>query len=144
MRFWGYLAAKLAAFGLLAYGGGLVLRAILPEPDPFYSEKGGFAHDIWFTFAFLIYALFCAGLLYLIIWDQRYRCRTCLRRLRMPIATGSWSVLFSRPRTEYICAYGHGTLKVEELQITGRQEPDWHPNDNDIWKELFPEEEAKR
>ena len=63
----------------------------------------------------------CAGVLYLIIWDQRYRCRVCLRRLRMPIETGSWGRMlqFGRPRIEYICPYGHGTLKEDELQISG-------------------------
>lgn len=103
-----------------------------------------FAGDLIYTFALILYGLFCVGLVYAIIWDQRYRCRTCLRRLRMPIATGSWkNVLLGPPRTEYICVYGHGTLKFSELQITGRQQPDWQKHDDDIWKELFPVEETK-
>jgi hypothetical protein len=54
------------------------------------------------------------------------------------VASGSWGnmVIFGRPRTQWICAYGHGTLSIEELQITGRQPPDWQPHDDDIWKEL--------
>jgi hypothetical protein len=89
-------------------------------------------------------ALFIAGLTWLVIWDQRYRCRTCLRRLRMPIQTGNWThVLLGAPRTEYICIYGHGTLKVAELQITGRQQPDWEPHE-DMWKELFSTEDTRR
>ena len=38
----------------------------------------------------------------------------------MPIETGSWtnSFLRGRPRLEYICIYGHGTLKVPEEQVT--------------------------
>ena len=62
----------------------------------------------------------------------------------MPVLTGSWTaVLFGAPRTEYICPYGHGTLKVAELQITGRQQPDWQPHE-DIWKELESLEETKK
>ena len=71
-----------------------------------------------------LWFLLCCRHLYLIIWDQRYRCRVCLRRLRMPIETGSWSRMlqFGRPRIEYICPYGHGTLKEDELQISGLAE----------------------
>ena len=51
-------------------------------------------------------------------------------------------VLLGAPRTEYICPYGHGTLQVAELQITGHQEPDWHKHD-DMWKELIAIEESE-
>ena len=103
-----------------------------------------FVTDLSYTFIMLVFWLFGAGLLWLIVLDQRYRCRTCLRRLRMPLHTGSWThVLFGAPKTEYICLYGHGTLKVDELQITGHQNPDWKPNE-DIWKELYSLEETKR
>ena len=37
----------------------------------------------------------------------------------------------------------NGTLKVFELQITGPHPPDWREHE-DIWKELFTEEETKR
>jgi hypothetical protein len=82
--------------------------------------------------------LLCAGALYLIVWDQRRRCRVCLRRLRMPIETGSRSNMlqFGLPRIESICPYGHGTLKEDELQISGRATPEWTPNSDDIWDEL--------
>ncbi|MGP8246086.1 MAG: hypothetical protein ACLQVN_16400 [Bryobacteraceae bacterium] len=82
--------------------------------------------------------LLAAGVGYLIVWDQRYRCRTCLRRLRMPVETGSWGQMlqFGRPRIEYICVYGHGTLRAEELQISGREQPEWTPNSDDYWREL--------
>jgi hypothetical protein len=80
----------------------------------------------------------------LIVQDQRYRCRTCLRKLRSPISAGSWpnSLLLGRPRREYICIYGHGTLKVPEEQITGSGTPDWQPHSEDILKEL--EESSQR
>jgi len=147
IRYWAYLAAKLAvAGGLLAALRALILHA-WPEPQTFMFSSirpDPFAHDLLYTFVMMAFTLFSFGLLWLIVWDQRYRCRTCLRRLRMPILTGSWTrVLFGRPRTEYICPYGHGTLKVEELQITGHQNPDWEPHE-DIWKELYALEEAKK
>jgi len=77
-------------------------------------------------------------MVYLAIWDQRYRCRVCLRRLRMPIETGSWSrmLLFGRPEIEYICTYGHGRLNVSEVQISGSENPEWTPQSNDYWTEL--------
>jgi len=81
--------------------------------------------------------LVSAGLLYLAILDQRHRCRVCLRRLRMPVETGSWSrmLLLGRPRIEYICPYGHGTLTEEELQISGLDNPEWTES-GDMWDEL--------
>jgi hypothetical protein len=99
-----------------------------------------------FTFATLGVGLIGTLLFRLILWDQRRRCRTCLRRLIMPVKTGSWGhmVIFGRPRTEVICPYGHGTLSIEELQITGRQVPDWHPHDGDIWKELESYSQARK
>jgi len=86
----------------------------------------------------MVWFLLAVGALYFIIWDQRYRCRVCLRRLRMPIETGSWSSIlqFGRPRIEYICPYGHGTLKEDELQISGLANADWTPHSDDIWAEL--------
>ncbi len=84
-----------------------------------------------------LWFLVSAGLLYLCVLDQRYRCRVCLRRLRMPIETGSWSrmLLLGRPRIEYICPYGHGTLKEEELHISGSDNPEWTESGN-MWEEL--------
>lgn len=109
-----------------------------------YGGPNPVAQDFAYTFTMLLFTLFAVGLTWAVAWDQRYRCRTCLRRLRMPIQTGSWThVLLGAPRTEYICPYGHGTLKVDDLQITGHLEPDWQPH-ADMWKELFSLEESKK
>ncbi|MBV9940448.1 MAG: hypothetical protein JO150_18250 [Acidobacteriaceae bacterium] len=94
---------------------------------------------MWFTLSMLaLIWLVGMGLTYLALWDQRRRCRTCLRKLIMPIKTGSWGnvVMLGRPTTEMICPFGHGTLYIADLQITGRQYPDWQPHDDNIWKEL--------
>src|SRR5262249_26391622 len=135
MKYWSYLAAKLAVLAGVLFGlRWALVKAIRPRVNLPYEP---FATDLGYTFAFMLFTIFAMGLLWAVIWDQRYRCRTCLRRLRMPILHGSWTgVLLGRPRTEYICPYGHGTLKVEELQITGHDEPDWEPHE-DIWTELY-------
>jgi hypothetical protein len=145
MRYWGYLIAKLCAIAALAYFGAAFLGAAYPAPQPFlYVRQRPFAHDLTYTFVMLGWFLFCMALLYAAILDTRYRCRTCLRRLRMPIKTGSWShVLLGPSKTEYICTYGHGTLKVFEIQSSGPHPPDWQAHD-DIWKELFSSEETRK
>ena len=152
MKYWTYLAAKLAVLAGALYALRWALIKMMPRPEPFsfpnhelvFVPHEPFAQDLGYTFAFMLFTIFAMGLLWAVIWDQRYRCRTCLRRLRMPILRGSWTgVLLGRPRTEYICPYGHGTLKVEELQITGHDEPDWEPHE-DIWTELYSLQDSKK
>ena len=138
MKYWGFLCAKLALAAGLFLTLWLGLEFVLPPPMPFYNYQfARFGQDLPWTTAILLYSLFCLGIVYLVVLDQRYRCRTCLRRLRMPVATGAWDqvLLFGPPRTEYICPYGHGTLKVADLQLTGLEQDDWQPH-SDIWKEL--------
>jgi|SRR5437868_543621 len=146
VRYWAFLLAKLAVAGLLVRMVWSGLRWCFPHPTIFLdSEQNPFPHDLGYTTAVMLFFLFCVGMFYTIVWDQRYRCRTCLRRLRMPMTAGSWPnmLLFGQPRTEYICVYGHGTLKVPEVQISGTS-PDWEPHDDDIWKELEALEESKK
>lgn len=143
MKYWLYLLAKLLVSAGLVLALQFALINVYPLP-PKPLEKFSPAlplrlGDMWFTmFAMLGVWLIGSGLLFAAVWDQRRRCRTCLRRLIMPIQRGSWGnmVVFGRPQTEWICPFGHGTLSIEELQITGRQSPDWQPHDDNIWKEL--------
>jgi hypothetical protein len=97
---------------------------------------------------FMVWFLLAAGTLYIIIRDQRYRCRVCLRRLRMPVETGSrgFMLQLGRPRTEYICPYGHGTLKEEDTATSVLDGPVWTPHSDDIWAELVAagKEDSKR
>ena len=139
MRYWAYFAAKLVAAGALLYGLLASLNWVWPPSPPVFTYvPPRFGYDLAFTLAVLAWFLLCTGTFYLIIWDQRYRCQVCLRRLRMPVETGSWSRMlqFGRPRIEYICPYGHGTLKEDELQISGLENPEWTPHSDDIWEEL--------
>ena len=140
MRYWLYLAAKLATTGAIVFALQVAVEHLFPIPPPtrFGRPPVMFMHDLPFTFAIFAVWLIGAGMFFAVLRDHRGRCRTCYRRLIMPIATGSWGhlVTFGRPRTELICPFGHGTLRIEELQITGRHTPDWQPHDDNIWKEL--------
>ena len=138
MRYWAWFAAKLAVSaagwrGLLA----LVSRMFPPEKDPLAPLNHG-ASFLLCDLALLLCFLLFAGAVYLNILDQRYRCRVCLRRLRMPVEIGSWSAIlqFGRPRIEYICPYGHGTLREDEIHISGHSAAEWTANSDDIWSEL--------
>jgi hypothetical protein len=138
MRYWTYFSAKVVAAGSVLWGLLALLNVIWPPEPSFYSySPGRFGYNLTFTIVVGLWFLLCSGALYLIVWDQRYRCRVCLRRLRMPIETGSWSRMLQlgRPRIEYICPYGHGTLREEELQISGLEGPEWKPH-ADLWDEL--------
>jgi|RhiMethySRZTD1v2_1073278.scaffolds.fasta_scaffold35595_4 hypothetical protein len=139
MRYWSYFAAKLVAAAAVLYGLLAILNWIYPPaPELFAYLPPRFGYDLGYTLFVLVWFLMCTGALYLAIWDQRYRCRVCLRRLRMPVETGSWSRMLQlgRPRIEYICPYGHGTLKEDEFQISGAESPEWTPHSDDLWEEL--------
>jgi hypothetical protein len=152
MKYWGFFLAKLAAAGLAIWGAWVAIAMCFPHSIHFQGnahfeqyDLSPFTHDLGYTVAMMVFFSFSVGLLYLVIWDQRYRCRTCLRRLRMPVTAGSWPnmLLIGQPRTEYICIYGHGTLIVPEVQITGAGGPDWEPHD-DMWTELESIEAGKK
>lgn len=146
MKYWGYLLAKLLAAGAFLWSVGFAIRRLTPRPPTFWNQRQDpFVHDLTYTTLMMLYFLLSIGLLYLVVWDQRYRCRTCVRKLRMPVAAGSWPNMFliGQPRMEYICTYGHGTLKMPEVDLTGPKSPDWQSN-RDMWKELESLEESKR
>src|SRR5689334_9776216 len=138
MRYWGWFAAKLAiAWAIIRTLLALVSKAFPPDTNPL-APLGKAATYLLCDLTLMAVFLLGAGMLYAIIWDQRYRCRVCLRRLRMPILTGSWSRIlqFGRPRIEYICPYGHGTLRLDQLRISGGSRSEWEPHSDDIWAEL--------
>ncbi len=139
VKYWGFLLLKLAGAAL---GSAVALQFLNlfwePRTRWFHINPYQFGFDLPYTTLAGVWFLFSYGLFYLAIWDQRYRCRTCLRQLVMPVETGSWSYILQlgRPRLEYICPYGHGKLNVEELQISGTVQPEWTEH-GDIWSELF-------
>jgi len=137
VRYWSLLVAKLALCGAVSYSLLYAIDSYWSSPLWLYNVRSPrFGLDLVYTSVIGVWFLVSAGLLYLCVWDQRYRCRVCLRRLRMPIETGSWSrmLLVGIPRIEYICTYGHGTLKEEELHLTGADN-EWTES-GDMWEEL--------
>jgi hypothetical protein len=143
MRYWAYLAAKVSAAGFFLFYLWRGITWLLPDPHLIHNDFLGY--DLPWTLAAGGFFIVCCGFAYLIQLDQRYRCRVCLRRLRMPITSGSWASMLQlgRPRVEYICTFGHGTLKVPALQISGLETPDWKSH-GDMWDELFPLEETRK
>jgi hypothetical protein len=147
MKYWGWLLLKLVAAAAVLLAADRTLHSWFRAPvSGLYNHSELFTHDLPYTATMMLFFLFCYGTLHVIIWDQRTRCRTCLRRLRMPVVTGSWSnmLLFGQPRTEYICIFGHGTLKIPEVELTGSKWPNWEKHDDDIWKELESYEKTGR
>ena len=140
MKYWAYLAGKLVLIAAFVYALQAFVASLFPPPPVtrFGRVQSNFLYDFWYTFAILGVWLVGSGLFSLAVRDQRRRCRTCLRVLIMPVPSGSWGNMlrFGRPKTEWICPFGHGTLKVNELNITGKEQPDWQAHDGNIWKEL--------
>lgn len=140
MRYWALLVAKLCVAAAPMYGLLVLLSGLFPVRPKYASdfwelENGN--QTLLCNLALMAWFLACVGLVYLLVWDQRHRCRVCLRRLRMPVETGSWSRMLQlgRPRIEYICPYGHGTLRQEEIQILGLETPQWDGTP-DLWQDL--------
>jgi hypothetical protein len=138
MRYWAYLAGKVVVAATPLYGLLILVERSFPAPPKGWPRLHNMNQELVGALCMLGWFLVCAGALYLIVWDQRRRCRVCLRHLRMPIETGSRSYMLQlgRPAVESICPFGHGTLREDELQITGRDTPEWKPHSGDIWAEL--------
>jgi hypothetical protein len=138
MRYWGWCVAKLSAAGAVFWGLLLLISWVFPPEKSELAPLDKGARYLLCDLSLMVWFLLAAGALYLIVWDQRYRCRVCLRRLRMPIGTGSWSRMLQLglPRIEYICPYGHGTLREDDLRISGMSKAEWEPHSGDMWAEL--------
>ena len=143
MKYWAYLLAKLG--GAIAIFTGLMKLTSLIFPHRGVGKGDLFVEALPHTMTVMISFLVLAGLCYLAVWDQRYRCRNCLRRLRMPVNEGGWHhVLLAPPKTGYICPFGHGTLRVPELKAVNHDPSNWEAHDDDIWKELFAVHESEK
>lgn len=139
MRYWGFLLGKFLVASLIAgslfWGVNGYWFSIVDLLRVHWLQIPDYL--VYLVLVGIIFLLY-SGMIYLSLLDQRYRCRVCLRRLRMPVETGSWSKMlqFGRPSIEYICIYGHGRLNIAELQITGIENPHWERSPEDYWAEL--------
>jgi len=71
------------------------------------------------------------------IRDQQSRCRTCLRRLELPVEIGrTGSVLLNWAGTEMVCSEGHGVLYVPESGANSLDQNRWNRLD-ESWSNLF-------
>lgn len=139
MKYWAYFVAKLVVVAVFLRAVWDFMDRLIPEPQPLLHYRvSRYPQDLLWTSALFALFLLGVGLVYIVVWDQQTRCRTCLRHLRMPLETGSWSraTLLSPPQRESICPYGHGTLTETEVHTGGQKPAEWTPNDDDIWKEL--------
>ncbi len=126
MRYWTWMAAKAVAATLLTAGLYLAAGSAGLRVDKF----DGVLLGVW------ILPMVWLGLIVLAWHDQRFRCRTCARRLRMPLTDGSYgTLLLDHPGTEWVCPYGHGKLRVE-VWIADEKQPTWREY-GDLWEELF-------
>jgi hypothetical protein len=148
MRYWAYLVGKVVVAAAPLYGLLRLLERAFPAPPKGdWPRLHNMNNELVGVLYLLGWFLLCTAAFYFIVWDQRRRCRVCLHLLRMPIQTGSRSYMLQlgRPAVESICPYGHGTLKEDELQITGRDTPEWRRNSDDIWDELCaPSKDTRR
>ena len=139
MKYWGFFLSKLIAVAIIFVGLWIGLNKLLPASEFLIkNELSRFPHDLPWTTAMMAYTLLAIGAMAIVVIDQRYRCRSCLRKLRMPVETGAWAQVLriGVPHMEWICPYGHGTLKVSEIHFAGRLSDDWQKNDDNIWREL--------
>jgi hypothetical protein len=130
-RFLGFLLARtllvLSAFGMLWVI--FMDRSV----QHLFMDGSNFVLP-FFSWAFLLATW---GATFWCLRDQQYRCRVCCQELKMPVNSGRWSSLvLDRPRTEYICPYGHGTLYVPGTRLLDIDAVNWTSHD-DIWRELF-------
>jgi len=69
--------------------------------------------------------------------DQQRRCRTCLRRLELPVEIGrTGSVLLNWAGTEMVCPQGHGILYLPDSPANSLDQDRWSKLD-DSWESLF-------
>ncbi len=128
MKWWCLIAAKIAGI--------LFLHLVFVHWANQLFPDGRLGRDLNYTFAILAADIFVFVIGYAAWLDQRYRCRVCISRLRMPLNLGDWShaTLIAPPRLEWICSQGHGTLLQEQFQLGGGKPDQWIDNDEDFWR----------
>ena len=84
-----------------------------------------------------LFLIGCMGALSWSIYDQRRRCRVCLRRYGLAAQIGCpGCILLSWSGTELVCLEGHGTLHVPERAVSWQDAERWRSLDDSLL-ELF-------
>jgi hypothetical protein len=116
--------AALTSWGVVHWLASLVVGSTYPSADEY---------AIWLFLTLAIVALSWA------VRDQQRRCRTCLRRLELPVAIGrTGSVLLNWAGTEMVCPQGHGVLYLPESSSNSLDQDRWNKLD-ESWQSLFRE-----
>jgi len=85
MRYWAFFVSKLFAAAALSFALFTALHRFWPAQQQFaYEYPPRFAHDLSYTLGIGLWFLLSCCMAYGAIWDQRYRCRVCLRRQPVP------------------------------------------------------------
>jgi hypothetical protein len=143
MRYWGWLAIKLALALAIVWGLWEVASIMAgPGPTGLLSDWPRFGSDLAYTFAIGFVVIAGCGLLWLCAADQVYRCHTCARRLKMPETEGgnySHTMLGGSPFTTFICTYGHGKLYVPDVHLSSSRAMRWIGYGS-LWEDLMQAE----
>src|ERR1019366_6321388 len=86
MRYWAWFVVKLAVATVALRGVLEIVSPLFPSEKDLLAPLGKGVTFLLCDLVLMLCFLLFAGALYLVVWDQRYRCRVCLRRLRMPVA----------------------------------------------------------
>jgi len=114
--------AALSSWSLVHWIAHWLVGATYPSVDEF---------SIWLFLPLAIAALSWS------VRDQQNRCRTCLRRLEMPVEIGrTGSVLLNWAGTEMVCSEGHGVLYLPDSPANSLDRDRWNSLD-DTWADLF-------
>jgi hypothetical protein len=131
LRWWTFFLTKSALLAGIAYflawiAVHQVVAALLGTIYPLADEV-----SVWVFLPLAVVVLSWS------IADQQKRCRSCLRRLVMPIDIGRpGSVLLNFAGTEMVCSEGHGILYVPESDASSLERDRWSRLD-DTWSDLF-------
>jgi Zn-dependent protease with chaperone function len=118
-------AAALTAWCLVHWISNWVVGSSYPLVDEY---------SIWLFLPLAIVALSWS------VRDQQARCRTCLRRLELPVEIGRpGSVLLNWAGTEMVCSEGHGVLYLPDSPANSLDRDRWNKLD-ESWESLFREE----
>lgn len=119
----------------------LAVNALFPPPPGLLHDWPRLGTSWPYTLALLICVLADYGLLRLALWDQRYRCRICLSRLRLPTTEGNYSSVWlgGAPYTEYVCTWGHGNLYIPDVHLASGRKAVWVGYQS-LWENLIKAE----
>ncbi len=141
-KYWALLLGKILVVGNLAWGLGWLVGRLMPAPSHLLANWSRLGTDWPYTLGMALGGLAIYLLLRLALWDQKFRCRVCIRRLRLPQAEGIYSsvLLGGAPYCEYVCTWGHGKLYVPELHLASSGKAIWTGYES-LWDNLLRAEE---